>query len=106
MDVSCIGEPVVVSWFMKGSDDSIAGVTGAFMSISDGVCPGDLTAADEQVKWIRELLDPKFIPRQIIEETHKPVKPSTMSPELDLMGSSFYGQAQVTYHYRGSEVIL
>ena len=106
MDVSWIGEPVVVSWFMKGSDDSIAGVTGAFMSISDGVCPANLTAADRQVKWIKELLDPKFIPRQIIEETHKPVKPSTMSPELDLMGSSFYGQAQVTYHYRGFEVIL
>jgi CubicO group peptidase (beta-lactamase class C family) len=41
MDVSCIGEPVTVSWFMKGSDDSIAGVTGVFMSISDGVCYGD-----------------------------------------------------------------
>jgi CubicO group peptidase (beta-lactamase class C family) len=38
MDVSCIGEPVTVSWFMKGSDDSIAGVTGGFMSINDGVC--------------------------------------------------------------------
>jgi CubicO group peptidase (beta-lactamase class C family) len=37
MDVSCIGEPVAVSWFMKGSDDSIAGVTGGFMSINDGV---------------------------------------------------------------------
>jgi CubicO group peptidase (beta-lactamase class C family) len=38
MDVSCIGEPVTVSWFMKGSDDPIAGVTGGFMSINDGVC--------------------------------------------------------------------
>lgn len=37
MDVSCIGEPVPVSWFMKGSDDSIAGATGGFMSTSDGV---------------------------------------------------------------------
>jgi CubicO group peptidase (beta-lactamase class C family) len=38
MDVSCIGEPVTVSWFMKGSDDSVAGATGGFMSTSDGVC--------------------------------------------------------------------
>jgi CubicO group peptidase (beta-lactamase class C family) len=38
MDVSCIGEPVTVSWFMKGTDDFPAGVTGGFMSITDGVC--------------------------------------------------------------------
>jgi len=65
-----------------------------------------LSFADEQLRWIRELLDPAVIPQHIIQETYKPVKPSTMSPELDLMGSSFYGQAQVTYQYRGVEVIL
>ena len=54
---------------------------------------------------MRELLDPKIIPQHIIEETREPVKPSTVIPELDLMGSSAYGQAQITYQYRGHEVI-
>lgn len=57
------------------------------------------------MKWIRELLDPEVLPEWIIKETHKPVKPSTVFPDLDLMGYSFYGQAQVTYNYRGYEVI-
>jgi len=65
-----------------------------------------LSFVDEKVRWIRELLDPAIIPQHIIQETHIPVKPSTMSPELDLMGPSFYGQAQITYQYRGVEVIL
>jgi hypothetical protein len=90
---------------MEGSDDSIAGVTGGFMSTSDGVSLGISTTLTDQIKWIRELLDPKVIPEWIIQRTRKPIIPSTVSPELDIMGSSFYGQAQITYHYRGHEIV-
>jgi hypothetical protein len=57
------------------------------------------------MRWIRELLNLQIIPESIIRETHKPVIPSSVSPELGLMGSSFYGQAQMIYQYRGHEII-
>ena len=59
-----------------------------------------------QVKWLRELLDPKVIPQKVIAETHKTIIPAfSETIESDEVGAEVYGQGQVTFNYRGHEVI-
>jgi hypothetical protein len=65
-----------------------------------------LTALIQQVKWLKELLEPTVIPKHIIAETHKSFLPAfTNTVWDDVVGIDNYGQGQMTYNYRGHEVI-
>lgn len=58
-----------------------------------------------QLKWIRELLDPQILPPQVVAETHKCIIPFSPQTESDERGIPCYGHAQVTYTYRGHELV-
>lgn len=56
--------------------------------------------------WLKELLDPSVISKSIIDETHKSLIPAWGETiEFDEVGIASYGQAQMTFNYRGHEVI-
>lgn len=58
------------------------------------------------MKWVRELLDPQILPSQVVAETHKCIIPAFgHSTEFDERGMPCYGHAQVSYSYRGHELI-
>jgi hypothetical protein len=57
--------------------------------------------------WLRELLDPKILPKRVIDKTHDAVIPSTgQTAEFDEEGTLCYGLAQQTLNYRGHKVIM
>jgi hypothetical protein len=59
-----------------------------------------------QLVWLKELLDPTVISRSIIDETHKSLIPAWGETiEFDEVGMACYGLAQMTFNYRGHEVI-
>jgi hypothetical protein len=56
--------------------------------------------------WLKELLDPIVISKSIIDETHKSLTPAWGETiEFNEVGMANYGQAQMTFNYRGHEVI-
>jgi hypothetical protein len=57
------------------------------------------------MKWLRELLDPKVLPKHVISETHKSFIPFGQVPSSDEEGLKGYGQGQITTTYRGHEMI-
>jgi hypothetical protein len=62
--------------------------------------------ANLQLVWLKELLDPTVISRGIIDETHKSLIPAWGETiDFDEVGMACYGQAQMTFNYRGHEVI-
>jgi hypothetical protein len=57
------------------------------------------------VKWLKELLEPKVIPKKVVQETHKAFVPLEAGTVWDEVGIITYGQGQMTFNYRGHEVI-
>lgn len=58
------------------------------------------------MRWLKELLDPRVIPERVVQTTHKSVIPAFGdSIEWDEVGIITYGQGQMTFNYRGHEVI-
>lgn len=61
---------------------------------------------DIQMIWLKETLAPATISRRVIDETHKSIIPAWGETiEFDEVGIACYGQAQMTFNYRGHEVI-
>jgi hypothetical protein len=59
-----------------------------------------------QTKWLKELLEPRVIPKKVIDETHKIFMPAfTQTVEFDEVSIGGYGQGQVTLNYRGHHII-
>ena len=64
------------------------------------------STSDIQLIWLKELLDPAVISQSIIDETHKSLIPAWGETiDFDEVGMACYGQAQMTFNYRGHEVI-
>lgn len=58
------------------------------------------------MKWLKELLEPTVLPRWVIAETHKTFIPAFgETVDYDEVGQEDYGQGQITYNYRGHEVV-
>lgn len=58
------------------------------------------------MKWLKELLEPKMIPKHVVQQTHKSFIPAFGdSVEWDEVGIITYGQGSVTFNYRGHEII-
>jgi len=56
--------------------------------------------------WLKELLAPTVVTARIIDETHKSLIPAWgETVEFDEVSIESYGLAQMTFNYRGHEVI-
>jgi CubicO group peptidase (beta-lactamase class C family) len=108
LDRSCYGYPISTSWFTSGDGLFMAGPGGLVSSANDLVSCQHLHRwrLMDQVKWLKELLEPTVIPEHIIAETHKSFIPAfTQTSWDDAVGINTYGQGQMTYNYRGHEVV-
>jgi len=110
LDRSCYGQPFETSFFTRGNGLFIAGPGGLVSSAKDVVRVQSSALSSwvlmRQMKWLKELLDPKVIPLSVISETHKVFIPAFgETVEYDEVGAENYGQGQVTFNYRGHEVI-
>jgi len=55
---------------------------------------------------IEELLEPTVVPAKIIDETHRSLIPAWgETVEFDEVSIESYGLAQMTFNYRGHEVV-
>lgn len=58
------------------------------------------------MKWLRELLGPKVIPAHVLAKTHECIIPAFgRTAQYDERGMPNCGHGQVTYTYRGHELI-
>lgn len=70
------------------------------------VVPQPAPKTDIQLIWLKELLEPTVISPSIIDQTHKSLTPAWGETiDFDEVGMACYGQAQMTFNYRGHEVI-
>ena len=110
---ACYGHAVPVEWYVRGDGWFVNGPAGIVSSIDDMVCglasvlvPGFDFELIVQLKWIRELLDPKVIPPHVLAKTHESVIPALgRTVEYDERGMPDSGHGQWTYNYRGHELI-
>ena len=58
-----------------------------------------------QAVWVQELLDPKVIPRHLLNEAARPHLPLSTAKAFPELSFQIYGQGQWTQFYRGHKVV-